>query len=207
MKIPDDSVAKRAKLSDSQSSSSSSHFPQFEIVPKLRDSSGETGDAVTRESATKKARVGADMDVSAIEARTNAKLEVDRALDTANKTLHHLREEIPLESEVVNTSLRSQEHQRQEGVFTEVYENEADGKAISGKWVLKPHKARHVPRVFRGRREERRRLLRQHDDDSISENASLFAHRSQERRLHRVADVKTVAQWDGDVVYARPPPE
>ena len=48
--------------------------------------------------ATKNARVGADMDVSAIEALTNAKLAVDGALDTANNT----REEIQHEYEAVN---------------------------------------------------------------------------------------------------------
>ena len=41
------------------------------------------------------------MEISAIEALTNAKLEVDRALDKASKTLHRLLEEIPLESEAV----------------------------------------------------------------------------------------------------------
>ena len=33
-------------------------------------------------------------------------------------------------------------------VCTEVFENEANGKVISGKWVLKPHKARYVLRGF-----------------------------------------------------------
>ena len=61
----------------------------------------------------------------AIEALTNANLEVDRALDKANKTLHRQLEEIPLESE-----------------------SEADAKIISGKWVLKPHAARYVLRSF-----------------------------------------------------------
>ena len=51
-------------------------------------SSGEIGDLETRGSAVKKSRVDADIEISAIEALTNAKLEVDRALDTANKTLH-----------------------------------------------------------------------------------------------------------------------
>ena len=41
------------------------------------------------------------MEISAIEALTNAKVEVDRALDKANKTLHRLLEEIPFESEAV----------------------------------------------------------------------------------------------------------
>ena len=49
----------------------------------------------------KKPRVDIDVENSAIETLTNAKLEVDRALDKANKTLHRLLEEIPLDSEAV----------------------------------------------------------------------------------------------------------
>ena len=56
------------------------------------------------ESAMKKSRVHADKEISAIETLSNAKLEVDRALDRANKTLHRLLEEIPLESEAVTTA-------------------------------------------------------------------------------------------------------
>ena len=82
-----DTVSKRAKLCDTPSSSSSSH----EIAPKLE----------TRESVLKKPRVDADMQITAIETLENAKLEVDRALDTAKKTLHRLLEESPLESEAV----------------------------------------------------------------------------------------------------------
>ena len=85
------------KLFDTPSSSSSSH----EVAPNLHDSSGEVEDPETRESVMKKTRVDADMEISAIEALTNAKLEVHRALDKANKTLHRLLEEIPLESEAV----------------------------------------------------------------------------------------------------------
>ena len=62
--------------------SSSSH----EVAPNLHDSSGEIGDPETRESVMKKSRVDADMEISAFEALTNAMLEVDRALDKANKT-------------------------------------------------------------------------------------------------------------------------
>ena len=65
-----DTVAERAKLSESPSSSSSSH----EVVPKLHDSSGETADADLGESARKKSRVDADMEISAIEILTSAKL-------------------------------------------------------------------------------------------------------------------------------------
>ena len=71
------------------------------VAPKLQVSFGGVEDSETRESVMKKPRVDADMEISAIEMLTNAKLEVDRALDTANKTLHRLLEEIPLESMAV----------------------------------------------------------------------------------------------------------
>ena len=76
------------------------------------------------------------MEINDIEALTNAKLEVDRALDKANKTLHRLLEEIPLESEAV-TEAGELNSIRDKRVYTEVY-SEADAKIISGKWVLKP---------------------------------------------------------------------
>ena len=107
----------------------------------------EVDDPETREDVMKKSRVDADMEISATEALTNAKLEVDRALDTANKTLHRLLEEIPLESEAV-TKAAELNSIRDKRVYAEVYENEADAKIISGKWVLKPHRARCVLRGF-----------------------------------------------------------
>ena len=85
--LTDDAASKRAELCDTPSSSSpSSH----EIPPKLHVSSGGVGDSEMRESVTKEPRVDTDMEISAIETLTNAKLEVDRALDRANKTLHRL---------------------------------------------------------------------------------------------------------------------
>ena len=120
MELTDDTVAKRVKLSDTPSSSSPSH----EI-----------------------ARVDADMEINAIEALTHAKLEVDRALDKANKTLHRLLEEMSLESEAV-TKAAELNSIRDERVYTQVYENEADAKTFSGRWVLKTHKARYVLRGF-----------------------------------------------------------
>ena len=53
-----------ARMFDTSSFSSSSH----EIAPNFHDSSGEIGDPETGESVTKKSRVGADMEISAIEA-------------------------------------------------------------------------------------------------------------------------------------------
>ena len=87
------------------------------------------------------------MEISSIEALTNTKLKVDRALDTTNKTLHRLLEPIPFESEAVTkaTELNSIKDKR---VYTEMYESEADARIISGKWVLKPQKARYVLRAF-----------------------------------------------------------
>ena len=95
----------------------------------------------------KKSRVDADLAISAIEALTNAKLEIDRALDKANMTLHRQLEEISIESEAV-TKAEEIDSIRDKRVYTEVYESEADAKIISGKCVLKPHKARYVLRGF-----------------------------------------------------------
>ena len=111
------------------------------------NSSGVNESAETRESKAKKPRVDDDMEISAIETLTNAKLEVDRELDTANKTLHRVLDEYPLESKAVTKAaeLNSIKDKR---VYTEMYEGEADDKMISGKWVLKRNKARYVLRSF-----------------------------------------------------------
>ena len=100
LELTNDTAAKRAKLFDTSSSSSSSSS-SHEVAPNLHDSFGGVGDPETRERAMKKSRVDADKDICAIEALTNAKLEVDRALDKANKTLRRMLEEIPLESQAV----------------------------------------------------------------------------------------------------------
>ena len=68
-------------------------------------------------------------------------MEVVRALDIANKTLHRLLEEIPIESKAV-TKAAELNNIRDKRVHTEVCESE--GHIISGKWVLKPHRARYV---------------------------------------------------------------
>ena len=160
-----------------------------------------------RESVTKKLRVDTDMEISATETLTNAKQEVDRALD---KTLHRLLEEIPLESEAV-TKAAELNSIRDKRVHTEVYENEAGAKIISGKWVLKPHKARYVLRRIEEDVKEEDvfasttmtasvRMLLSQATDLRSEGHTVFT-----------ADVKTAFLnahiKDGDVVYARPPPE
>ena len=72
------------------------------------------------------------MEISSIETLTNTKLEVDRAQDTANKTLHRLLEEIPFESEAVTKA--TELNIKDKRVYTEMYESEADAKIISGKW-------------------------------------------------------------------------
>ena len=162
-----DTEAKRGKLFNTSSSSSSSH----EGAPNLHVSSGGIEDPETRESVSKKSRVDAEVEISAIEALTKAKLEVDRALDKANKTLHRLLEEIPLVSEAV-TNAAELNSIRGKRVYTEVYESEDDAKIIRGKWVLKPHKARYVLSGFED--DEGRRRFRQHDDYNISESATLL---------------------------------
>ena len=122
----------------------------------------------------KKSRVGADMEISSTEALRNAKLEVDRALDKANKTLHRLLEENPLESDAVTKaaelkSIRDKRvhrrHDDQLGAET------TQGTTCAGR--------------LRGRREGRKRC-HQLDDDSISENATLLSSGPQKRRLHSV---------------------
>ena len=181
LELTDDAVSRRATLCDTPSSSSpSSH----EIAPKLHVSSDGVEDSEMRESVTKNFRVDTDMEISALETLTNAKLEVDRALDRANKMLHRLLEEIPLESEAVTKAaeLYSIPDKR---VYTNVYENEADAKIISGKWALGTTRAERL----RGRREGRRRL-RQHDDDSISDDTILASNRSEGYTVF-TADVKT----------------
>ena len=74
---------------------------------------------------------------------------------------------------------------RDKRVYTDVYESEADAKIISGKWELKPHKARYVLRGF----EEDVK-----DEDVFASTArtaavrmfTLQSHRPQKRRLHNV---------------------
>ena len=148
--------------------------------------------------------VRADMEISSIEALTNTKLKVDRALDTANKTLHRLLEEILFESEAVTkaTELNSIKDKR---VYTEMYESEAEARIISGKWVLKPQKARYVLRAF----EEDVK-----DEDVFASTTMTTSVRlllSQAIDLRNEANVKTAFinahMKDGDVEYARPPPE
>ena len=138
------------------------------------------------------------------------KLEVDRALDTANKTLHRLLEEIPHESEAV-TKAAELNSIRDKRVYAEVYENEADAQIISGKWVLKPHKARYVLRGFEEDVKDEDvfasttmtasvRMLLSQATDLRSESYTVFTAHVKTAFLS--AHVK-----DGDVVYARPPPE
>ena len=206
LELTDDAVAKRAKLCDTPSSSPSSH----EFAPNLHDSSGEVDDPETRESAMKKPRVDNIMEISAIEKLTNAKLDVDRALDTANKTLHRLLEEIPLESEAV-TKAAELNSIRDKRVYTEMYAREADAKIISGKWVLKPHKARYVLTGFEEDVKDEDVFATTTMTASVRVLLSQATDLRNESHTMFTADVKTAFlnahMKDGDVVYARPPPE
>ena len=122
-----DTDAKRAKLCDTPSSSFSSH----EFAPMLHVSSGVDESAETREIVTKKPCVDDTMEISAIETRTNAKSAVGRALDTANKTLHRVLDECPLESEAVTNAaeLNSIKDKR---VYTEMPRELRTFFAVSG---------------------------------------------------------------------------
>ena len=124
--------------------------------------------------------------------------------------MHRLLAEIPLESEAV-TKASELSSIRGERVYTEVYESEADAKNISGKWVVKPHEARYV---LRGSEEDVK------DEDvfaSTTTTASVRLPLSQATDFRNevytvfTADLKTAFlnahMKDGDVVYAKPPPE
>ena len=150
------------------------------------------------------------MEISAMKALTNAKLEVDRALDEANKTLHRWLEKILFESEAV-TKAAELNSIRDKRVCIEVYKNEADAKVFRGKWVLKPFKARYVLRGFEEDVKDEDvsasttmtasvRMLLSQATDFRNEGYTVFT-----------SDVHTAflnAQMkDGDVVYAKPPLE
>ena len=88
LEMTDDTVAKRANLFDTPSSSSSN----YKVAPNLHDPSGKTGgDLETRESVLKKSRVDAEMEICAIEALTNAKLEVARGSHQSRRAEQHQR--------------------------------------------------------------------------------------------------------------------
>ena len=95
------------------------------------------------------------------------------------KTLHRLLKAIPFESEAVTKA--TELNIKDKRVFTEMYESEADARIISGKWVLKPQKARYVLRAFEEdvKGED---VFRKHHDDSGSEDATLSSDRPQKRR-------------------------
>ena len=89
----------------------------------------------------KKPRVDADMEISAIETPSWKSIE---QLDTANKTLHRLLEKF-------HWSLRQSpmpQNSTASGTSESTLRCTRAAKIISGKWVLKPHKARCVLRGF-----------------------------------------------------------
>ena len=128
------------------------------------------------------------MEISAIEVLTRAILEVDRALDTANTTLSsptgkkHYNHQLSLRRSPRLQSCRPAED---EGVYTEVFESDTNEKVIQ--WQVGADTAQstiRAERLWGGR--QRRRRLRQHNCDSISENAALSCDRLQKRRSHSV---------------------
>ena len=76
------------------------------------------------------------MEISAIETLSDAMLNADMALHSANTTLHWTNSEPDIECEAVAkaSELKSLNDNR---VRPEVYEHDVGHKVISGKWVLK----------------------------------------------------------------------
>ena len=83
--------------------------------------------------------MGADLEITAIDALTNAKLEVDRALDMASKTLHPLLEEIPVQNSTISETSES---------TLRCTRAKPTPRLPAANWVLKPHEARFVLRGF-----------------------------------------------------------
>ena len=137
-------------------------------------------------------------------------MEVDQAQKIADETLHRLRVEVPFGSEAVNKAagLRSIKDKR---VYNKVYEDEADGKVISGKWVLKPNKERYVLRGFEEDVKDEDVFASTTMTASVRLLLSLETDHKDEGYTLHTADVKTALlhanMEDGDVVNARPSPE
>ena len=179
LELTDDAVSHRAKLCDTPSSSSpSSH----EIAPKLHVSSGAVEDAEMREAS--RMNLECRLTRKSVPLRrfqTQSWRSIE--LDSANKTLHRLLEEIPLESEAVTKSRRTQQHPRQASLQRSVRERSRcqDQRKMGAEAIQSTIRAEKLRR-----RREGRRRLRQHDDDSISEDATLASNGPQERKLHSV---------------------
>ena len=98
MELIDDTTAKRAKLFDT----SSSIFFQVTILRRICMFHLVKSEILRRVKASRRnLKWMLIWKFSAIEALTNAKLEVDRTLDKTDNTLHRLLEEIPLECEAI----------------------------------------------------------------------------------------------------------
>ena len=74
----------------------------------------------------------ADMEISAVETPSDAKLAVDTALISANSTLHRTPSEPGSESEAV-AKASEPKSLNDNRVYAEVYEHDVDHKLISGK--------------------------------------------------------------------------
>ena len=127
------------------------------------------------------------MEISAVEILTSAKLEVNRALDTANATLHRSQEEAlqpTVESEAVTKAAALQGIENKRGLHRGVRERH---QRKGHQWQVAAEAAQSTIRAKRlsGRREGRG-PLRQHNSDSMSEIAALSFDRPQERRSHCV---------------------
>ena len=191
LELTDDALAKPAKLCDTPSSSPSSH----ELAPKLHVSFGGAEDSETRESVMTKPCVDIDMEISVIETLTNAKLEVDRTTQRTRRCVVCWKK--------FHLSLRLSPMPQYATVY--MYESEADAKTIGGNWVLKPHKARYVLRGFEEDVEDEdvfASTTRQHQCGCYS-----LKQQTSETKFTQCTAFLNAHMKDGDVVYARPPPE
>ena len=164
---------------------------------------------MTRESVAKKARVGADMDVGAIDELTNAKLEVDRSTERCRRNITSpagVKSHLSLRQSPKAAGLKRIRDKR---VHNEVYEDEADGQVISGKWVLKTHKARYVLRGFEEDVKDEDVFASTTMTASVRMLPSLATDFKDMSCSAYAADMKTAflnaSMKDGDEVCARPP--
>ena len=123
--------------------------------------------------------------------------------------MHRLLEEIPLQSEAV-TKAAELNSSRDKRVCTDLYECEADANIISGKGVLKPHKARYVLKGFEEDVKDEDVFASTTTTASVRMLLSLKQQTSEPKGT-QYSDVKTAFlnahMRDGDVVYAKPPHE
>ena len=134
-------------------------------------------------------------------------LTLQTRLSIAHRKTHY-KPSVEPEAVTIAAELQSIKDKR---FYTEVYENDTNEKVISGKWVLKSRKARYVLRGFEEDVNDEDVFASTIMTASVRMLLSLATVPRSEGRTVFTADVKTAFfnahMKDGDVVYARPPPE